>query len=79
MHKFTKGNYVQFPDNMRGIVDFVDDTYITVCVSVKKNVCGHSLQPMSKCCLLVYPREQEQLVLIRETSTLADIYKPNTD
>lgn len=77
--QFTKGNYVEFPDKMRGIVDFISEQYITVCVSVKKNVCGHSLQPMTKCCLLVYPREQEQLVLIKEESTLEDIYKPHTD
>ena len=43
------------------------------------NVCGHSLQPMTKCCLLVYPNEQKQLVLIKEESTLEDIYKPHTD
>ena len=77
--QFKTGNYVEFPDKMRGIVDFVDETYITVCISVKKNKCGHSLQPMSKCCVLVYPREQEQLVLIRETSTLEDIYKPDSN
>ena len=75
MRQFTRGQRVKLPDNMEGIVEFISEEYITVCISVKKNACPHSLSEFTKCCILVYPNEQEQLVLISEDITHADMYK----
>jgi len=75
MQQFTRGQRVKLPDNLEGIVEFICDDYITVCISLRKNDCPHSLHEFTKCCLLVYPKEQEQLVLVSDEITYADMYK----
>lgn len=75
MRQFTRGQRVKLPDNMEGIVEFISEEYITVCISVKKNDCPHSLSEFTKCCILVYPKEQEQLVILSEEITPESMYK----
>ncbi len=75
MRQFTRGQRVKFPDNMEGIVEFISEEYITVCISVKKNDCPHSLSQFTKCCILVYPKEQEHLVILSEEITPDSMYK----
>jgi len=44
-------------DGHQGYIDFVDDSYITICVAVKDRHCEDTscLHRQHRCCILVYP------------------------
>lgn len=45
-----------------GYINFIDDEYITICVSEKPNPPG-SRHPTNKCCLLCYAAQWDELEL----------------
>lgn len=45
-----------------GYINFIDDDYITICVSEKPNSPG-SKHPTNKCCLLCYASQWDELEL----------------
>ena len=51
-------------DNMIGDVHFVDDSYITFCVSEKPSHCPNSRHPTTKVCMLVYPHQWTDCTLV---------------
>ena len=53
---------------MVGIIQFISDTYITFCISEKPVVCNNSKYKTTKCCVLIYPNEWKNCVLI-DTNT----------
>ena len=55
-------------NNMVGIIQFISDTYITFCISEKPVVCNNSKYKTTKCCVLIYPNEWKNCVLI-DTNT----------
>ena len=54
--------------NMVGIIGCFGDTYITFCISEKPVVCNNSKYKTTKCCVLIYPNEWKNCVLI-DTNT----------
>ncbi len=55
---FTKGQQVEY-DGFTGYVDFVDDTYITVCIAERERHCEDIAckEKMNRCCVLVFPEQ----------------------
>jgi len=47
---------------VEGYIEFVDDAYLTICISEKPNPPG-SKQPLSKCCVLVFNQYWDELEL----------------
>jgi hypothetical protein len=43
-----------------GTIEFVDDAYITLCISKKENPPGYR-QPYNKCCMCIYPQYWDDL------------------
>jgi hypothetical protein len=56
---FTAGVYVYYRDHY-GVIDFVCDEYITVCV-------GKGKTPLKDVCILVYPDRYNEIKLVKES------------
>jgi len=59
-------------DNMIGDVHFVDDSYITFCVSEKPSHCPNSRHPTTKVCMLVYPHQWEDCTVVINNNSTED-------
>ncbi len=46
--------------DFEGTIEFVDDSYITLCITKKTNPPGFR-QPYNKCCLLIFPYQWDDL------------------
>ena len=67
LEDFKVGQHITH-DNMQGIVQFISEEYITFCISEKPVVCNNSKYKTTKCCVLIYPNEWKNCVLI-DTNT----------
>tara|TARA_B100000927_G_scaffold291709_1_gene295978 strand:+ start:3600 stop:3824 length:225 start_codon:yes stop_codon:yes gene_type:complete len=61
--QFAIGVTIKY-DNIIGEVQFVDDKYITFCVSEQDSHCPHSLHPTCKVAMLVYPHQWKDCELV---------------
>ena len=55
---FTKGQHVKY-DGFTGYVDFIDDSYITICIAERERSCEDTAckERMNRCCVLVHPED----------------------
>ena len=55
---FTKGQQVEY-DGFTGYVDFIDDSYITVCIAERERHCEDTAckKKVNQCCVLVFPEQ----------------------
>ncbi len=44
-----------------GTIEFVDDSYITLCISMKPNNDPNSRKQFTKCCICIYPHQWDDL------------------
>jgi hypothetical protein len=56
---FTAGVYVYYKDYY-GVISFVCDEYITICV-------GKGKLPLKDVCMLVYPEDYDEIKLAKES------------
>jgi len=61
-----------------GTIEFVDDLYITLCISKKPNPKGFK-QPFNKCCILVYPHQWDELEIDDSSFKNVKNYKGKTN
>lgn len=65
-------------NNLEGYIEFVDDAYLTICISEKPNPPG-SCRPTNKCCVLVFNQYWDELELDDSVFQYKKAYRGKTN
>ena len=56
---FISGQSVTY-QGMKGFINFIDEEYVTICLSSKPNPDGRG---SNQCCICVYPNQQDSIII----------------